>query len=77
MTNQREDKSSEEWWRDYYEKEEARLPVPASAARVALGIVVMVSGLLFGAFAGDSWWALPGIAAMLLGPVIMVKWPKN
>jgi hypothetical protein len=77
MKSQKGDERRERQRRDCYEEEEDRLPVPASAARVVLGIVTMLSGFLFGGLAGDSWWALPGIAVMLLSPVIMLKWPKN
>jgi hypothetical protein len=76
MKNQREDDRLKRWQVEFAE-EEARLPVPASPARIVLGIITMLSGFLFGAFAGDSWWALLGIVAMLAGPMIMVRWPKK
>lgn len=77
MRSRKEDEDRWRRLREEFEEEEAGLPVPASAARVALGIVAMVSGYLFAGFVGDSWWALPGIVVMVMSPAIMLRWPKR
>jgi hypothetical protein len=70
---------SERWrrLREEFEEEEAGLPVPASPARVAPGLVAAVSGFLFAGFAGDSWRALLGMGIMVLSPAVMLRWPKK
>ena len=77
MKSRREDDERRRRRRDEFEEGEARLPVPASPARIAPGGVGMVSGFLFAGFAGDSRRALPWTAVVILSPGMMLRRPKK
>jgi hypothetical protein len=59
------------------DNDEAHLPVPAGAARVALGIAALLSGAFVAAISRSEWVRAAGLMIFLLSPPIMLKWPEK
>jgi hypothetical protein len=57
--------------------EEDQLLVPASALRIVLGTITMVSGFLIAGRWNDSWLDGVGLAIFILSSLIMLKRPEN
>jgi hypothetical protein len=78
MKSQKEDSLAEPQSRNEFEDDEQdHLYVPASPARIVLGLAAMLGGLLSGAIWNKPWVGLVGFVIFCLSPLIMLRRPES